>query len=72
MIRWFFKILIIIILAALVYGLWLLYQDKTPEEKRELREGVTRAVRNAGRTVAEAGKRVVEKGKEIFQESEEE
>jgi len=72
MIRWLFKIIFLVILAALVYGLWLLYQEKSPEEKQELRDGVTRTVQSAGRTVAEAGKRVVEKGQEVYRGGEEE
>jgi sensor c-di-GMP phosphodiesterase-like protein len=72
MMRWFFKIIFLAVLAALVYGLWLLYQEKTPEEKQELRDGLSRTVQSAGRTVAEAGKRVVEKGQEVYRGSEEE
>ena len=71
MIRWLFKIIFLAVLIALVYGLWLLYQEKSPEEKQELRDGVTRTVESAGRTVAEAGKRVVEKGQEVYRGSEE-
>jgi len=72
MIRWLFKIIFLVVLIALVYGLWLLYQEKSPEEKQELRDGVTRTVESAGRTVAEAGKRVVEKGQEVYRGGEEE
>ncbi len=72
MIRWLFKLIILVVLAALAYGFWLVYQAKTPEEKQELRDGVTRTVESAGRTVAEAGKRVVEKGQEIYRGGEEE
>jgi len=71
MIRWLFKIIFLAVLAALVYGLWLLYDEKTEEEKEALRDGVTRTVQSAGRTVAEAGKRVVEKGQEVYRGSEE-
>ena len=71
MLRWLFKLVLLIVLAALVYGLWLLYQEKTPEEKQELREGLTRTVKSAGRTVAEAGKRVFENGQQVYQGGEE-
>lgn len=66
MIRWFIKLIILVVLAALLYGFWLLYQDKTPEEKQALRDGVARTVQGTGRTVAEAGKRVVEKAQEVY------
>ena len=72
MLRWLFKLALLVVLAALVYGLWLLYQEKTPEEKQALQDGVARTVQRAGRTVAEAGKRVVEKGHEVYRGSQEE
>ena len=72
MIRWFLKLIILAVLAALVYGLWLVYRDKTEEEKQELRDGVGRTVQSAGRTVAEAGRKVVEKGQEMYRGGEEE
>ncbi|MDP8214955.1 MAG: hypothetical protein RAO92_04260 [Candidatus Euphemobacter frigidus] len=68
MLRWLFKLILLLILAALAYGLWLLYQDKTPEEKQELREGVARTFKNAGRAVNEAGRRVIKKGQELYEE----
>ena len=71
MLRWLFKLVLLVVLAALVYGLWLLYQDKTPEEKQELRDDVAHTVKSAGRTVAEAGKRVFEKGQQVYQGEEE-
>ncbi len=71
MLRWLFKLVLLVVLAALVYGLWLLYQDKTPEEKQELRDGVAHNVKSAGRTIAEAGKRVFEKGRQVYQGGEE-
>lgn len=72
MIRGLIKLIILVVIAALVYGFWLLYQDKTEEEKQAVRDGVTRTVRAAGRTVEEAGKKVVEKGKEVYRGEEEE
>ena len=71
MIRWLFKLIILVLIAALVYGLWLVYQAKTPEEKQELRDGVARTVESAGRTVVEAGEKVVEKGQEMYRGGEE-
>ena len=68
MLRWLFKFVLLLILAALAYGLWLLYQDKSLEEKQELRDEVARTVKNAGRTVTEAGRRVIEKGQELYEE----
>ena len=72
MIRWLFKLIILVVLAALAYGLWLVYQAKTLEEKQELRDGVGRTVQRAGRTVTEAGRKVVEKGQEMYRGGEEE
>ncbi|MFH1037359.1 MAG: hypothetical protein V1789_01645 [PVC group bacterium] len=66
MLRRLFKLILLLIAVALVYGFWLLYQDKPPEEKQEFREGMVRVVKDAGRTVAKAGRRVVEKGQEVL------
>ncbi len=71
MFRWFLKLVLILLAAALLYGLWLLYQDKPPEEKQQIREGMVRTVKDAGRTVAEAGRRVVKKGQQMLQKGEE-
>ena len=68
MFRWFFKLILLAAAAALIYGLWLLYQEKTPQEKAELRQGVARTVKNAGQTVGEAGQKVVEKGKQAYED----
>ena len=68
MLRWLFKLILLLILAALAYGFWLLYQDKTPEEKEALRDGVARTVKNAGYTATEAGRRVIEKGQKLYEE----
>lgn len=67
MFRFLFKLVLLLVAAALIYGLWLLYRDKSPEEKAEIQEGVARTVRQAGRAVGEAGQRVVEKGREVYE-----
>ncbi len=72
MIRWLFKLIILVVLAALIFGFWLIYQDKTEEEKQQFRDGVSRTVQNVVRTGAEAAKKVVEKGQEIFRGGEKE
>lgn len=71
MFRWFFKLIILVLAAALIYGLWLLYQEKSPEEKAQIRSGVARTVQSAGKTVAEAGVKVVEKGQRVYEGSRE-
>jgi hypothetical protein len=72
MFRWIFKVIILAVAAALVYGLWLLYQEKTSEEKAEIRGGCSRWVTSAGKTVTEAGQKVVEKGKQAYEDYREE
>ncbi len=66
MFRWIFKVIILAVAAALIYGLWLLYQEKTPEEKASLRGGCSRTVKSAGKTMTDAGQKVVEKGREVY------
>ena len=68
MFRWLFKLVLLAAAAALIYGLWLLYQEKSPAERAEFREGVTRTVKSAGETAAEAGRKVVEKGQRVYEE----
>jgi len=68
MIRWLFKIVIFLVLAGLLYGIYLLYQEKTPREKEELRASVRAKARHAGRLVEKAGARTIEKVKEISSE----
>ncbi len=67
MIRFLFKLILLLVVVALIYGLWLLYQGKSPEEKAEIQEGVARTVKKAGQAVGEAGQRVVEKGREVYE-----
>lgn len=71
MFRFLFKLILLLVAAALIYGLWLLYQGKSPEEKAGIREGVARTVKNAGQTVVEAGQKAVEKGQRVYEESRE-
>ncbi len=68
MFRWLFKLLLLVVVAALIYGLWLLYQGKTPDEQAEVRQGVAQAMKGAGRTVGEAGRKVLEKGRQIYED----
>ncbi len=68
MFRWLFKLILLALAAALVYGFWLLYQEKSPEEKDRLKQGVARTVKSAGRTVGEAGRKVVEKGQQAYED----
>ncbi|MDP8235355.1 MAG: hypothetical protein P9M08_03150 [Candidatus Erginobacter occultus] len=68
MFRWFFKLILLAAAAALVYGLWLLYQEKSPEEKAGIRGGCSRGMKSAGKTVTEAGQKVVEKGKQAYED----
>jgi len=67
MFRFLFKLILLLAVAALVYGLWMLYQEKSPEEKAEIRQGVARTVKSAGQTVSEAGQKVVEKGRQVYE-----
>ncbi len=68
MFRWLFKLVLLAAAAALIYGLWLLYQEKSPGEKAEIRQGVARIMESAGETAAEAGRKVVEKGQRVYEE----
>ena len=68
MFRWLVKLILLAAAAALIYGLWLLYQEKSPAERSELREGVARTVKSAGETASEAGRKVVEKGRRVYEE----
>ncbi len=72
MIRWFFKLIILAVLVALLFGFWLLYKDKTEEEKQEFRYGVSSTVQSAGQMVTEAWGKVVERVQEVFRGGEEE
>lgn len=68
MFRWLFKIIFFLALAGLVYGFFLLYQEKTPEEKKSLQESVGRVARRTGDLVREAGSKTIKKVKEISSE----
>jgi hypothetical protein len=68
MIRWLIKLIVFVVLASLVYGLWLMYQEKKPEERQELRAAVIRTFRSAGRISAAAFMKTVEKGKAVIQD----
>ncbi len=71
MFRWLFKLILLAAAAALIYGLWLLYQEKSPGERAEIREGVARTVKSAGETAAAAGRKVVEKVQDGYEGSRE-
>jgi len=64
MLRWLIKLILLAVLAALLYGLWLLYQEKSPEEKSEIKGRAAQTLKGVSRTLAEAGKKVFHKGKE--------
>jgi hypothetical protein len=68
MIRLLIKIIVFLVLASLVYGLWLMYQEKKPEERQELRSAVIRTFRDAGRISAAAFLKTVEKGKSVIRQ----
>ena len=68
MFRFLFNLILLLLLAALLYGFWLLYRGKSPEEQADLRRQVARTARDAGRTAIEAGRKVVEKGQQTFGE----
>lgn len=72
MFRWLFKLLLLAAAVALVYGLWLLYQEKSPDEKSEVRQGLAQTVKRAGQTVGEAGRKVIEKGRQAYEDYREE
>ena len=57
---------ILVLLAGLIYGLWLLYREKSPEEQRAVKEKISRTVEGAARTLGEAGKKAGEKGLEVI------
>ena len=71
MIRLLIKIFVFLVIASLVYGLWLMYQEKKPEERRELRAAVIRTFRGAGRVSAAAFLKTVEKAKSVVRGEEE-
>ena len=66
MIKFLVKIIILVLLIGLGYGLWLIYQEKSPEEKEAVREKISRTVEGAARTLGEAGKKAGEKGMEVI------
>ncbi|MCX6349544.1 MAG: hypothetical protein NTV79_08625 [Candidatus Aureabacteria bacterium] len=70
MIRLLIKLLVFAILAALVYGLWSMYQEKTPEQRQELRGRVVGIFRDAGRIFGAALLKTVEKGRSLVQDRE--
>jgi len=70
MIRLLIKIIIFLVLASLVYGLWLTYQEKKPEERRELKAAVIGTFRDAGRISAAAFLKTVEKVKSVIGDKE--
>lgn len=69
MIRWLLKIILFLVLAGLAYGFFLLYQGKTPEEKKELQSSLRSKTRSAARLVGRAGSKTIEKGKQLYQDS---
>ena len=70
MIRLLIKLVVFVILVALVYGLWLMYQEKTPEQRQELRGRVVGIFRDASRIAGAAFLKTVEKGRSLVQDRE--
>ena len=66
MFRFLIKLVILVLIAGLIYGLWLIYQEKTPEEKEAVRRKISQTVEGAARTLGEAGQKAGEKGMEVI------
>lgn len=66
MFRLLIKIVVLLILVGLAYGLWLTYREKSPEEQEEFRRELTRTVEGAAHTLGEAGRKAGEKGLELI------
>lgn len=72
MIRFLFKALLLLLLAAVVYGVYLLYGEKSPEEQAQVREQLRAAADSAARTTVEALKKTGGKVKELVDDRERE
>ncbi|HOO76327.1 MAG TPA: hypothetical protein PK636_03680 [bacterium] len=62
MIRFVFRTAALLVLAALVYGLVLLYREQPEEEQEAIRARVWGAFRDISLTLGKAGRRTVEQG----------
>jgi len=60
--RFLFKTIIFLLLALLVYGLFLIYQEQSPGEKEVVRGRIYQGVRDISITMAAAVRKAVEKG----------
>lgn len=54
MFRFIFKLVALVLILAVVYGFWLLYQDQPPEARQDIRERISNAFRDGVRLLAEA------------------
>ncbi len=70
MFRLFFKLIVLLVLAALIYGLWLGYQEKAPAEKQEFNGKIAQTFQGVSRLLGDAARRVVEKGRQLLVEKE--
>lgn len=70
MLRLLFKLIVLLVLAALLYGLWLGYRDKTPAEKQELNGKIARTFQGVSRLLGDAARRALEKGRQLLMEKE--
>jgi len=66
MIKFLFRVLIIIVLAALVYGLFLTYGEKTPEEQAAIKRSFVETVAFVSRTTAGALIKTYDKVKSLI------
>jgi hypothetical protein len=61
MIRFLLKLVALVLIMALIYGFWLIYQERNPEERLEVRERFVWILREGGRLVVEAFRRAFDR-----------
>ncbi len=66
MLKFLFRVLIIIVLAALVYGLFLTYGEKSPEEQAAIKKSFVETVAFVARTTSGALLKSYDKVKEMI------
>jgi hypothetical protein len=54
MIRFLLKLVALVLILVLIYGFWLIYQERDPESRLEVRERFVWIFREGGRLVVEA------------------
>ena len=55
MLRLLFKLIVLLVLAALIYGLWLGYRERSPEGKQEFNRKIADSFQGVSRLLGDAG-----------------